>query len=195
MDITKSEARKSLDVIDEALVSMKRAIDRQSARIVLVWGVAYLVGPLCMHAWPKFGVIPLEVLVATAIAFTIYDTSRKSLVTGANSRKFGAVWGLIYAFGAIWMLILSPFNIDDIDHRFTIYSQQMWAYGVTLAMFIYVAMGFWMGKFYIVLGSLVTVCTLIGRFWLTDWFWLWCGVTGGGAMIVGGLYLRKRSQA
>lgn len=194
MDITPTDARRSLNAIDQAVATHRRAIDRQASHVVLAWGVTYVLAPLCVHFWPELGVIALNLLVLAAIGFTIYVTSRASPISGPNVRRYGAIWGIIYGFGSLWWLILSPLGSNQPITRFIMTPEQMWAYGVTLAMFIYVIMGLWVGRVYIVLGIVVTCVTAVGLFWLGDWYWLWCSLTGGGAMTVAGLYLRRASR-
>jgi hypothetical protein len=183
-----------LDAIDQAVATHRRAIDRQASHIVLAWGVTYLVAPLCVHFWPQRGVIALNLLVLAAIGLTIYITSRRSPISGPNVRRYGAIWGIVYGFGALWFSMISPLGSNEPVARFVVTPEQMWAYGVTLAMFIYVVMGLWIGKFYVILGTIVTLATAVGLFCLSDWYWVWCSLTGGGAMIVAGLYLRKASR-
>ncbi len=58
-------------------------------------------------------------------------------------------------------------------------------------MFVYVVMGLWVGRLYVVTGILVTLLTLAGLIWLGDWYWLWCSVTAGGLMLSVGIWMRK----
>jgi hypothetical protein len=194
MDITPTDARRSLNAIDQAVATHRRAIDRQASHILLAWGVTYLVAPLCMHFWLQRGVIPLQLLLTVTIAYTIYCTSRKSPIAGPNVRRFGAVWGIVYGFGALWFFMLAPMSAIVPDSGYMVITRQMWAYGVTLAMVIYVVMGLWVGRFYSILGIVVTSATVVGLFWLGDWYWIWCSLTGGGTMTVAGLYLRRASR-
>ena len=71
----------------------------------------------------------------------------------------------------------------------------MWAYGVSLAMFVYIAMGLWIGRLYVVTGLTVTLLTLFGLLWLGDWYWLWCAITGGGSLLMAGCWLWKQGRA
>ncbi|MEZ6072210.1 MAG: hypothetical protein R3C10_18625 [Pirellulales bacterium] len=194
MDITPAEARASLGAIDEAVDAHRRAIDRLAAQIVLVWGVTYCVAPLAMHFWPVPGPFVLNLLVVVAIGYTVMATSRQSPVTGPNVRRSGAVWGIVYGFGTLWFCVLSPWGSPHAHGSWSVSSEQMWAYGVTLAMMVYVVMGLWVGRFYVLLGLAVTATTAFGLFALGDAYWIWCSITGGGAMIAAGLYLRKVSS-
>ena len=62
-------------------------------------------------------------------------------------------------------------------------------------MFAYVLMGLWMGRLYLILWILITLSVLIGRFLLLEnGFWIWSGLTQGGAMLLGGWILLARSR-
>lgn len=195
MQITPLEAQQSLEAIDEAVLVVKRVIDRQTSRIVLLWGVVYLLGPLAMYFWPTFGIIPQQALLILAISYSIFFTSRNSVVTGATSQRIGALWWLTFGFGAIWFFVLDPTGFAGSHVDGQLIARKMWAYGVSLAMFVYVVMGTWVGTLYVVTGVAVTLFTLAGLLWLGDWYWLWCGLTGGSTLLAAGVYLRRQAQA
>jgi len=68
---------------------------------------------------------------------------------------------------------------------------QISAFWTTLAMLGYVLAGIWLGRFFITCGIAVTALTLVGYFWLGHWFPLWMAAIEGGALIGGGLWLRR----
>ena len=154
--------------------------------------LVYFFAPLSMHLWPLWGFIPQQLLLIGAIAFSIYDARRNSFISGPGSWRIGGLWFLTFAFALIWFLILSPATFQDVKAHGVEISRQMWAYGVSIAMFVYVVMGLWIGRIYVVTGLMVTLVTLVGLLFLGDWYWLWCAITGGGALLVVGLLLRKR---
>lgn len=195
MEITPADARDALSAADDAVRSVKRAIDRQTSRIVLMWGVVYTLAPLSMHIWPVWGIVPQQLLLVGAIGFTIYDAHRNSLISGPNSRRIGGLWWLTFAFGWIWFLILDPVSFRNPAANGMVILRQMWAYGVSLAMFVYVVMGLWIGRLYVVTGLAVTVFTVAGLIWLGDWYWLWCAITGGGTLLGAGFRLRGQGGA
>lgn len=195
MNITPVDAREALSAADNAVRSVKQAVVRQSSRIVLVWGFVYVLAPLSMHIWPLWGVIPHQLLLVGTIGYTIYDVKRNSIVSGKNSWRIGGLWWLTFGFGWIWFLILDPVNFLDPAANGVAISRQMWAYGVSLAMFVYVVMGLWIGRLYVVTGLAVTLFTVIGLLWLGDWYWLWCAITGGGTLLATGFWLRRQGRA
>ena len=196
MDITPEQARESLNAIDEANDSLRRVFDRQSGRIVLGFGLAYLFGPLAMHLLGEGGILIQQLTLIGAIAFMIYECSTKAIASGSGGTNFGISWGVLYGFGMIWFFILSPFGWEEVDKsRFQVMAKQMWAYGVTLAMFAYTLMGLWMDRIYLWMGLGVTAAVLVGQFLLPHWFWLWCAGTNGGILILGALVLLRRARA
>ena len=192
MNTTPSDALDALSVADEAVRLVKQNVDQQTSRIVLVWGAVYLLAPLAMHFWPYAGILLQQVLLISAIGYTIYDSVRRPGITGPNSMRIAGVWGATFAFGWAWYLILNPTLFSGLQETWLVASKQMWAFGVSLAMFVYVLMGLWLGRLYVITGILVTVLTVVGLLLLGDWYWLWCGLTGGGTLIVAGLMLRRR---
>ena len=160
-----------------------------------MWGVVYVLAPLSMHIWPRWGVVPQQLLLISAIGFSIYDAHRNSFISGPTSWRIGGLWWLTFAFGWIWFLILDPGNFQNPAANGEAIMRQMWAYGVSLAMFVYVVMGLWIGRLYVVTGLAVTIFTMVGLLWIEDWYWLWCAITEGGTLLAAGLWLRRQGRA
>lgn len=195
MQISSGEAREALNAAQSAVEAVRRAVDKQTSRIVLIWGVVYFLAPLSMHVWPRWGLIPQQLLLIGAIAFTIYDARRSPLISGPGTWRIGALWWLTFAFGWIWILILDPTAFRDPVHNADAIARQSWAYGVSLAMFVYVVMGLWIGWLYVLIGVTVTVLTLVGLLWLGEWYWLWCAISEGGTLLAAGFWLRRQRRA
>ncbi|MGB0580926.1 MAG: hypothetical protein ACPGVU_14585 [Limisphaerales bacterium] len=93
----------------------------------------------------------------------------------------------------VWFFILSPFGWTELSAiEFKVIPEQMWAMGATLAMFAYTMMGIWMDRIYLWMGLSVTAAVLVGQFVFTEWFWLWCGISNGGVLILGAIILLRR---
>ncbi len=65
------------------------------------------------------------------------------------------------------------------------------AFWATVPMFAYILIGLWLDRFFIWLGALVTVATVVGYYFIGEYFYLWMAVCGGGALIASGLFIRK----
>ena len=55
----------------------------------------------------------------------------------------------------------------------------------------YGLLGVWAGRRWLLLGAALFVLILAGWFAAPAWFFLWMALAGGGALIVGGLWLRR----
>ena len=194
MNITPDQAREALDNVNAAVSAVEEAVHGHSARIVLVWGIVYLFAPLAMHFWPTLGVIPQQFLLLAGIGYTIVETRRFDIISGPNSIRIGSIWFATFAFGSVWLLILAPDMFANMQANAPTVLRQMWAYGVSLAMFVYIVMGLWIGRIYIATGIVVTLLTLIGLLWVNDGYWLWCAITGGGTLLALAFWLRQKSQ-
>ena len=56
---------------------------------------------------------------------------------------------------------------------------------------LYVGMGIWTGWRLIALGVALVALTLVGFYAIGPWYSLYMGVVSGGALVLGGLWLRK----
>lgn len=194
MQITSPEAREALASADQAVSVIDKAVRQHAARVVTAWGTIYLLAPLAMHFWPVLGVVPQQILLVAGIVYTIREARRYDIISGPNSIRIGAIWFATFAFGTVWFLILSPKSFADPQANGPMILRQMWAYGVSLAMFVYVIMGLWIGRIYVAIGVVITLLTLVGLLWIKDGYWLWCAATGGGTLLALAFWLRRNSQ-
>ena len=58
-------------------------------------------------------------------------------------------------------------------------------------MLFYTIAGLWFGRAYVVIGVGITALTLIGYFFIGDWFKPWMAVVNGGGLVLGGLWMRR----
>ncbi len=194
--ITPEEARASLAEIDRIVLLTRQTIARGgSAPIVILWGVIWMIGYGDMQFFPQtphwFWAI-LDV-VGIAGSFRLGRWSRESPVKHAHGGRIGISWLILFAFGAIWFILLGPWSLNapqqakyipDLDRKIA-------AYWATVPMFAYVLMGLWLDRFFVWLGAFVTIATLVGYFYITGYFFLWMAVIGGGSLVVSGVFIRK----
>jgi len=60
-----------------------------------------------------------------------------------------------------------------------------------LVMTSWIVAGMWIGRFFILSGAFVVLVVLADYAWGGAWFNLWLGTVGGGAMVLGGVWLRR----
>ena len=58
-------------------------------------------------------------------------------------------------------------------------------------MLVYTIAGLWIGYAFVAIGLGITALTLIGYFFVGDWFDLWMAFVDGGGLILGGLWMRR----
>ena len=198
--ISRDEARASLEEIDRIILLTRQTIARAgSAPIVIMWGVIWMIGYADMQFFPQtprwFWVVLDLVGIAGSIRFGRW--ARKSPTKNPNNGRIGLSWLILFAFGGIWLSLLSPWDFlnanqlakygPDLDHKIA-------AFWATIPMFAYILMGLWLDRFFIWLGALVTIGTLAGYYLIHDYFFLWMAIIGGGSLVVGGLFIRKNWQ-
>ena len=95
-------------------------------------------------------------------------------------RRIGYAVLVLVVFGIYWASLIGGTR-----------GRELSAFWPTLFMFGYVVAGFWIGRFFTICGVVVTALTLVGYFWLGEWFYLWMAAVNGGSLIAGGLWLRR----
>jgi hypothetical protein len=93
----------------------------------------------------------------------------------------GALWAIILFFVIATYAILQP-------HL----AKQFCAYPALITGCAYMAVGLWRGLRYVISGVVVVTLTLIGYYYIEQFFsiFYWFAIVGGGAMILTGLWFR-----
>ena len=190
MNVSQENARESLSKAYEVMLQTHKAVASiYASPLLILWGLLWVVAFTASHfyhdyAFHIFMVMGLVGGLGTAVVRWIFHS--KAHVRDASSQKASwrivAFWILLFVYVVVWLLLLAPFN-----------GIQCNAVISTAAMFAYVVMGLWYNsRFMIVLGLAVTIGTLVGFYLLTPYYCLWMAVTGGGAILATGLYIRLR---
>lgn len=195
MNISKQEANEALGQIEDAISQTRRAIGQgTSSALLILWGVIWMLGysasqfaPRMAHSfWPCL-------VVSGTVASWICGARSQRCMQSHNGTRIGLFWLVLFAYAGLWFLLLHSENrAGRLGFDFgTATGQQIGAFFATVPMFAYVVGGLWLGRFFIWLGATVTLMTLIGYSLAPDWFCLWMAITGGGSLIVAGLYIRR----
>jgi hypothetical protein len=91
----------------------------------------------------------------------------------------GLAWLVVFGYMILWGILLHPDKASGM------------AFFCTVPMCGYVICGLWLSRFWIWLGLIVTGLTIAGLSFMPAWFALWMAVTGGGSLILSGLFIRK----
>lgn len=196
MNISKQEAQESLKDIESVTEQTRKAIAYgASSSMLILWGVIWMIGYSVTQFYPAYAGLAWMPLVAFgAISCWVLGARTHSSFQSANAGRIGAFWLVLFAYATVWLLLLHPTNLPsgaEWAHYQPINDRQISAFFATVPMFAYVVGGIWFGRFFVWLGALVTVLTLLGFYFLTGWFQLWMAIVGGGSLIVAGLYIRN----
>ena len=186
MSLSSKEAAETLSDVERASRRSARAYgyNRASPHLI-IWGLCWVVGYAGTYLFlPQSNLIWAATVVAGMIASFV---AGKTMSCSADA-KTGAQHGL-RMFGLI--AIAATFMAATYAIMGPIRGMQPAAFPALVVATAYCAVGLWVGVRYLVLGALVFALTLAGYFYLQQYYLLWMGVVGGGALIVAGLWFRK----
>jgi hypothetical protein len=154
-----------------------------SSAITILWGIAVILANLADQFLPgSAGPIWLAAWTA-GLAGTVFVGWRWR---GRSSEKpwtgLRLAWAqaVLILFGSllVWLLPIA-------DPR------QLAAFWPLLFMMAFVIAGLWLGRFFVLCGILVSALTVVAYLYGGAWLPLWMAAVNGGALVAGGLYLRK----
>lgn len=184
MQTDQVSAQSALD--DIALVEARTAqaaIYGASSAILILWGVVVALAYLINQFMPAAAGHIWLVAWSTGFAGTVLISWRwKRRSSGKRRMAMRLVWAqmVLILFGFLFLWLLPPSS-----------PRQLEAFFPLVFMIGYVVAGLWMGRFFILCGIFVSALTVIGYLYSGPWLPLWMAFANGGALIAGGLYLRK----
>lgn len=189
------------------------AIERHSQRVyayqaaspqLILWGVLWVVGYGLGSAWPAQGRAIWSMLVAIGLAAGFLaglgsarrrdartaagvgaglaasaDPLRGRAVARLRLRFFG-IAAIGFAFIAASLAVMAPVGGRQVD-----------AFIPLVVAAGYALLGLWRGVRFVAVGVALATLTLAGFFLLGPYFGLWMALFGGGALMLGGLWLRR----
>jgi hypothetical protein len=182
MATTKEEAAILLDDVERVLARTRRAIvAAHVADHLIVWGLAWMAGFGAAYAtsWHEGTIWAVVASTGGILSMLIGLRSSRSIESRDRLRIFWFL-AILTLFGAVWALILHPFN-----------ARHFGAYVATVFMFAYVAGGLWFGRFFVILGLAVTAVALLGALMMPAHLDLLMAAAGGGALLTSGLHIRR----
>jgi hypothetical protein len=184
MHTGKVHAQNALDEISRVESRTEQAaIYGASSAHLLMWGVVVATAYLVNQFWPAGAELTWPFAWATGSASSVLVSLRWKQGASEKYRMARRVfWApvILLLFGALFLWLLPPSS-----------SRQLNAFWPLMFMMGYVVAGLWLGRFFILCGILVSALTVIGYLYSGPWLPLWMAFANGGALIAGGLYLRK----
>jgi hypothetical protein len=183
MSVTNSSAAQSLDEIQRAQRRSAVAYGYQKASPHLIlWGFIWAVGYSATYFRPQASAAVWLVLVLLGIG-TDFWIGRHTAAEGARTHdwRFAASMLAAFLFFVALFTIMPPRSGLQVGAIIPIFFGLCYAIG-----------GIWKrGTRFVLLGLAVGVLTVGGYLWLSQYFLLWMAAVGGGALILGGLWLRR----
>ncbi len=192
MNVTRDEATQALEEIGRAGNRMTQlGTYADLAPMILLWGVIWLAANLVTEFRPALSGAAWLVGIVVGSPLTLFFTIRQSRRAAARIRQAGGnpralgdrfvlSGAMAFAFVGSMLLVIGPLNPRQTNAAISL-----------IFAFAYAAGGIWGGWRLIALGAATAAAVLFGYLALTTHYFLWMGLVGGGALIVGGLWLRK----
>jgi hypothetical protein len=193
MNVTRDEAARALEEIGQAGTRMIRLnAYADLAPSFMLWGLIWFVANLVTEFRP--GLANLAWMIGSLVIgapLTLYFTVRYARRNGARIRQAGgdpkrlgnrmALLGAVaWGFFASIIAVTAPLTARQVDAFISLFFAFAYAIG-----------GVWGGWRLMTIGLVAAAGILFGYFALTQHFYLWMAVVGGGALFAGGLWLRK----
>jgi len=181
--IDSKQAAEALTEIDAIVRRVRQStIYNIASQILILAGVLVVAGNVASFLWPRHsGYIWISVNVMTvAGTFAIGAFARRETsVHGFDVRALIA-FVLFFAFGYLCTGVLGHFT-----------PRQMGTFWPIYFMLVYSVVGLWVGAAFVAIGLGIIALTLIGYFFVGNWFEPWMAVVNGGGLILGGLWMRR----
>lgn len=195
-NVSKQDALAALDEVQRVIDLTRKTIAQGcAAPLLILWGCIWAIGyggsEFSPAAAPQ---IWLVLGIVGGLASWGLGWRYRSPTRGPNDRRIGLFWLILFVFAAIWMWLL---GLSQLPHGGEgspggiAAARKFGAYWATIPMFAYMVGGLWLGRFFIWLGAIVTGLTLLGYFFLGTHFSIWMAVTGGGALVLSGIFIRR----
>lgn len=183
MSVTNSNAAESLNEIQRAQRRSAVAYGYQKASPHLIlWGFIWVVGYSATYFRPQENAAVWLLLVLMGVTADFW-IGRRTAAGGSRTRdwRFASSMLAAYLFFVALFTIMPPRSGLQVGAIIPIFFGLCYAIG-----------GIWKrGLRFVLLGLAVGVLTVSGYFWLAPYFLLWMAAVGGGALILGGLWLRR----
>jgi hypothetical protein len=181
--IDPKEAASALSDIDSVARRVRQSTLYQlSSLLTMLWGVLVFAGNIASFLAPRSaGVIWLGVYaVGIAGSFVISAAGYSRTRVRSVDIRMLLAYLLFIAFG-MFCCWLGHFTA----------ARQIGTFWAIYFMLVYTIVGLWVGNTFVAIGVSITALTLIGYFFVGDWFEPWMAVVNGGGLVLGGLWMRR----
>jgi hypothetical protein len=174
-----SQALRELEAVGQRSGQLYRY--QRFAPMLVLWGVIWLVGFSLTHFYPARASwiwITLDV-IGVGGCMVLGGRGRHDASSNGIAWRWLVSIAVIFAFYIVILNIFQPVSGP----------QSAVLIALIVALF-YVLGGVWLGARLAITGAAMAVLTLVGYTVFPAYFFLWMAVVGGGALMLGGLWLR-----
>jgi hypothetical protein len=153
-----------------------------SSMMMIMWGALVLAGNITSFLWSRSAGYAWLAVYAAGIAGSFVISAFGYPRTGVRTFdiRMLVAFLLFIAFGIFSSSWLGHFTPRQLGTFWPIYF-----------MLVYTIVGLWFGLAFVAIGLGITALTLIGYFFVGEWFHLWTAVVNGGGLVLGGLWMRR----
>lgn len=185
MTITQDQAADALRDIETAEIrgrELKRY--EECGPVMMMWGVIWMIGYGVTGWQPRFWIIWIPLTMSGIAASMLYRqwllSNDPSAARGVQGRKWSLMAGVIAAFIGAAYAVMQPNHANAYA-----------AFPALVVALAYGMVGIWLLPRFLFLGAGVFVLTMAGFLAAAPWFNAWMAAVGGGALVLGGVWLRK----
>jgi len=163
---------------------------RHAAPHLWLWGLIWIAGYGVTDLMPQLAGWVWLVLdvggMAAGIAIGRHQMSAQARAAGGADRNLNSM----RMIGIALVIVAFIFATFDMLRPQTL--AQFGAFPVLLMGLLYSLAGLWAGARWLALGLVLIVLSMVGYHFVAQHYMLWLGVTGGGTLVVSGLWMRAR---
>ena len=182
--IDRQQASDALSDIDDIVRRVRQSrIYNLASLIMILWGVLVFAGNVMTYLWPRYGG---TIWIAIDVAGVLGSVRHQHVELPQDRRPH---FRRTDAAGVPVVFRLRAFR--SASGSVTSTPRQLATFWSLYAMMAYIIAGLWFGNAFVALGLAISALTLIGYFFVGDWFDLWMAVVNGGGLVLVGLWMRR----
>ena len=186
MNVTKTDAETALRDADRAAEHSQTLFHYEIASpYLLLWGILWIVAGMIGAISPEntgMGWLIVDTIGIIATGYLVTSDARRIDKDNVRNEglRYGATVIVLTAFITMTFVVFAPVSGVEVQTFITI-----------LVAAIYMILGFWTGYRLAVIGTVLTVLVVSAFFYTPSQFPLMVSILGGGALILGGLWMRR----
>lgn len=182
MSISRDDALAALHDVERAEArSLDAQVYRSSGIQLIGWGVVWMIGYGLEGLRPQWSGLAWPVLVLAGVVFSFMVVRRRVGRPAASVGWRWAVTGL-----GICLFFMGTYTVFPVSSP-----ASAAAFPALVVAFAYAMLGGWRFTRFLLIAAAVFVLTMVGVFYLRPIIEFWLAGVGGGALVLGGLWLMK----